>query len=93
MKPSECLRQAASLIDTPDKWCQHRPIDSKGRSDLLCALIDVDQSTAHEACNYIRKVLGPGIEVGQWHDDPLRKHSEVLDVVAKAAALAELKGE
>lgn len=92
MKPSECLRRAALLINSTDKWCQHRPTDGKGRRDLLCALIEVDQPTAHEACNYVRKVLGPGVEVGLWHDDPTRTHFEVLDVVARAAALAELKG-
>lgn len=68
------------------------PLDGKGRRDLLCALIHVDQLAAFESCNYIRTVLGPCIELGLWHDDPTRTHAEVLDVVARAVVLAELKG-
>ena len=80
------------MISSAGAWCQHKPIDEHGRRGLLCALIEVDQPATYEACIYIRKVLGPGMEISSWHDDPLRLHADVMDVVAKAAALAELKG-
>lgn len=100
-KPSEVLRRAAQLIDTPEKWCQ-RADELDGKHCLMGAIMahpDRDSaefsSVYEDACEAIAEQVGFSklrIVMGIWNDEPGRTHAEVLAALDRAASKLEAEG-
>lgn len=109
MKPSEQLRAAARLIDTPEKWTRWYYAKDKHGNPLFAdelnygvcfcavgAIAAAANSTFCEATGsdaYEYLRGWVGHRVQYWNDAPGRTHTEVLDAFERAAQLAESEGQ
>jgi hypothetical protein len=97
MKPSEVLRKAKALIDSPEKWWE----SSKRCLDYqYCALRAIIRVLAYgyagvvqifARANNIRPSSDGSFEwpVANWNDAPERTHADVMAAFDRAIALAE----
>lgn len=96
MKPSEILRKAKALIDTPEKWTQKAIArESLGivvkfdahnatRLDSLGALARVDFYNVGKPIGYLNQAMGNIVTFNDTHT-----HAEVMAKWDEAIALAE----
>lgn len=98
MKPSEVLRAAKALIDTPEKWCQNHSVVGIGDARRMCAgyaVVEVEGASGckYESLTYLSRIVAPdGVRfapISNWNDVPERTHAEVMTAFDKAIALAE----
>lgn len=83
---AEVLREARSLVDTPEKWCKGTYGDGEGRHCISGTLRDVG---AEEAYTFLQRTIHTAGPLSSWNDAPERTHADVLAAFDKAIALAE----
>ena len=102
MTVAEVLREARSLVDTPEKWWQRNGHNDSGElpdCDFTCvglAVLDAGSHASHATlasalCRAIGITPGsyPPRDIYDWNDAPERTHADVLAAFDKAIALAE----
>ena len=94
VKPSEVLRAARETLAVPGVWVQgnptHRFADTDSADQCECLSTAIGQM--RRARKFARRVLADGV-LTEWNDAPGRTLPEVLDVLQRAAELAESEGQ
>ena len=90
----EVLREARSLVDTPEKWCQGaervgNALCSVGAISVASGMGEVRLDFFPRALETFRAVVGWNQSASWWNDAPERTHADVLAAFDKAIALAE----
>ncbi|MDE2104466.1 MAG: hypothetical protein KGL39_44940 [Patescibacteria group bacterium] len=98
MKPSEILRRAMALIDTPDKWIKFH-FQKDGR---FCADGAIVRFIRWPGIDAAREFLKNGIgdkfgsmtdRITRFNDAPTTTHADVMAAFQRAIAAAEEAGQ
>jgi hypothetical protein len=89
------LREARTLIETPDRWLQGGLYEFNfGKVARCCALGAINEAAQgdlsrayRDATEALRRAAGP--DIVYWNDDPATTHADVLSAFDRAIASAE----